>query len=120
MRRKLNTRFISMALVILMMLPLMMPILTAFAADETTYVLNADTLAPVSAGAKADVKDQRAVEHLKNVGTRYVVKQKNGQQALKADLVGDLQEMLVPQAETSQHVPQQDQQKNGNNYVRRE
>lgn len=54
MRRKLNTRFISMALVILMMLPLMMPLLTAFAADETTYVLNADTLAPVSAGAKAD------------------------------------------------------------------
>lgn len=54
MKTKLNARLLSLLLVALMVLPTMMPVISVFAADETTYVLNCDSLQPVSAGTKAD------------------------------------------------------------------
>ena len=55
MKIKRNTRFLSLLLVALMVLPLMMPLMAVFAADEqTTYVLDPGTMADVSGGKKAE------------------------------------------------------------------
>ena len=54
MKTKLNTRGISLLLIILMMLPLMTPIMAVFAADETTYVLDVGDLPDVPTNTKLD------------------------------------------------------------------
>ena len=51
----MKTKFLSLLLAVLLLLPTMMPILAIFAQDENTvYVLNGDSLKPVSQGSKAD------------------------------------------------------------------
>ncbi len=55
MKIKFTKRLVSLLLVALIMLPIMMPLMVAFAEDEqTTYVLNASMLADVAAGSKKD------------------------------------------------------------------
>ena len=55
MKTKFNTRALSLLLTILMVLPLMMPIMAVFAADEqTTYVLDPGTLPTFDSNTKAE------------------------------------------------------------------
>lgn len=54
MKTKLTKRIMSLLLIIFMMLPMMMPFTAVLAAEQTTYVLNADTLQAVTQGAKTD------------------------------------------------------------------
>ncbi len=54
MKTKFTKRLMSLLLIIFMMLPMMMPFSAVFASEQTTYVLNADTLQAVAQGAKSD------------------------------------------------------------------
>lgn len=54
MKIKFTKRLVSLLLVALMMLPMMMPLMVIFAEGDMTYVLNCDSLKPVSAGSKKD------------------------------------------------------------------
>ena len=54
MKTKLNTRIISLLLIALMVLPMMMPLMAVFAADQTTYVLDVADLPDVAGGSKQD------------------------------------------------------------------
>lgn len=54
MKTKLRTRVVSFLLVALMVLPLMMPLMAVFAADETTYVLDVGSLPDVPTNTKTD------------------------------------------------------------------
>ena len=55
MKTKLNTRVLSLVLVVLMVLPLMMPVMAVFAAaDQTTYVLDPGNLPNVASKSKQE------------------------------------------------------------------
>ena len=54
MKTNLKTRLLSLLLIALVLLPTMMPLMTVFAAEETTYVLNCGSLQAVTQGSKAD------------------------------------------------------------------
>lgn len=52
MKTKLSQKVLSILLVALMLLPTIAGIIPVFAADVTTYILNSDSLKPISAGSK--------------------------------------------------------------------
>ena len=54
MKIKLTNRVLSLLLIALLMLPTMMPFLSVFAEETTTYILDVGTLPNVSSGSKKD------------------------------------------------------------------